>query len=160
MGWYHSHTRSEIFLSDADLKIHQAYFPESWQVALVMKPHTLQPARIGFFFREADGSVHASASYREEVPGAAAGPANALRSACRSASPNDPASRRFRQYPVSEPVPLPPKSLRCPSPSPCLSPFGRLSCRRRRLRAGRQLAAPTAPLPEPAAPPPPALRSS
>ena len=23
VGWYHSHTRSEIFLSDADLKIHQ-----------------------------------------------------------------------------------------------------------------------------------------
>ena len=67
VGWYHSHTRSEIFLSDADLEIHQRFFPESWQVALVMKPHTFQPARIGFFFREADGSVHASASYREDT---------------------------------------------------------------------------------------------
>ncbi len=27
VGWYHSHTRSEIFLSDADLKIHQTIFP-------------------------------------------------------------------------------------------------------------------------------------
>jgi proteasome lid subunit RPN8/RPN11 len=65
VGWYHSHTRSEIFLSEADLKIHNQYFPESWQVALVIKPHTFQPARIGYFFREAAGAIHATASYRE-----------------------------------------------------------------------------------------------
>ena len=106
VGWYHSHTRSEIFLSDADLKIHQRFFPESWQVALVMKPHTFQPTRIGFFFREADGSVHASASYREELLEAAADPANALRSACRAAVERTaaatlPAGAGFRAcYPV------------------------------------------------------------
>src|ERR1700674_2742135 len=27
IGWYHSHTRSEIFLSDADLEIHRRFFP-------------------------------------------------------------------------------------------------------------------------------------
>jgi proteasome lid subunit RPN8/RPN11 len=66
VGWYHSHTRSEIFLSDADLAVHKKFFPEPWQVALVLKPHTFQPMRMGFFFREADGGIHASASYREE----------------------------------------------------------------------------------------------
>ncbi len=65
VGWYHSHTRSEIFLSEADQAIHQRFFPEPWQVALVMKPHTFQPARIGFFFRAEDGSMHAEASYQE-----------------------------------------------------------------------------------------------
>jgi proteasome lid subunit RPN8/RPN11 len=65
VGWYHSHTRSEIFISDADLQLHQRYFPEAWQVALVIKPHTFQPARIGFFFREADGSMRTQDSYRE-----------------------------------------------------------------------------------------------
>lgn len=65
VGWYHSHTRSDIFLSEADLEIHRRYFPEPWQVALVIKPHTFQPARAGFFFRAADGSIHASGSYRE-----------------------------------------------------------------------------------------------
>src|SRR5580698_6905904 len=35
VGWYHSHTRSEIFLSDADQDIHNRFFPEPWQVALV-----------------------------------------------------------------------------------------------------------------------------
>ncbi len=104
VGWYHSHTRSEIFLSDADLKIHQTYFPESWQVALVMKPHTLQPARIGFFFREADGSVHAAASYREDSLEAL--PVRQMPSGAPAApAPNDPASRRLRQYPASVPEP-------------------------------------------------------
>src|SRR5262249_13064902 len=47
VGWYHSHTRSEIFLSEADLAIHKEYFPEPWQIALVFKPHTFQPTRVG-----------------------------------------------------------------------------------------------------------------
>jgi proteasome lid subunit RPN8/RPN11 len=67
VGWYHSHTRSEIVLSDADLEIHNRYFPESWQVALVLKPHTFQPMRAGFFVREKEGKIHATASRREFV---------------------------------------------------------------------------------------------
>jgi proteasome lid subunit RPN8/RPN11 len=65
VGWYHSHTRSEIFLSDADQAIHNRFFPEPWQVALVLKPHTFEPMRAGFFFRERDGSIHAQASRQE-----------------------------------------------------------------------------------------------
>lgn len=67
VGWYHSHTRSEIFLSDADLEIHHKFFPEPWQIAIVLKPHTFQPMRVGFFFREKDGTIHSSAPYRELV---------------------------------------------------------------------------------------------
>ena len=65
VGWYHSHTRSEIFLSEADLEIHRAFFGAPWQVAMVMKPHTFQPPRVGFFFCAVDGSIQATASYRE-----------------------------------------------------------------------------------------------
>jgi len=67
VGWYHSHTRSEVFLSAQDVEIHNRYFPESWQVALVVRPHILQPVRAGFFFREPDGSIHSDSSYREFV---------------------------------------------------------------------------------------------
>ncbi len=69
VGWYHSHTRSEIFFSAADQEIHQRFFPEAWQAALVLRPHTFQPTRAGFFFREADGSIHGEASYQEFVLG-------------------------------------------------------------------------------------------
>jgi proteasome lid subunit RPN8/RPN11 len=67
VGWYHSHTRSEVFLSEADQDLHDRYFPEPWQVALVLKPHTFQPTRAGFFFRDTGGSIHGSASYQEFV---------------------------------------------------------------------------------------------
>ena len=65
VGWYHSHTRGEILLSARDVEIHNRYFPDPWQVALVVRPHSMQPMRAGFFFREANGSIHADASYCE-----------------------------------------------------------------------------------------------
>jgi hypothetical protein len=67
VGWYHSHTRSGIFLSEADLEIHQRYFPAPWHIALVLKPHTFQPTRAGFFFRGADGSIHTQATCLEFI---------------------------------------------------------------------------------------------
>jgi proteasome lid subunit RPN8/RPN11 len=67
VGWYHSHTRSDIFLTEADREIHLRYFPEPWQTALVLRPHAMQPARAGFFFREADGSMRGESSDSEIV---------------------------------------------------------------------------------------------
>ncbi len=67
VGWYHSHTRSEIFLSDADQDIHRQFFLEPWQVALVLRPHTFNPTRGGFFFRGKDGAVCGDASCLEFV---------------------------------------------------------------------------------------------
>jgi TonB family protein len=65
VGWFHSHTRSEICLSKDDLELHNHHFKEPWQVALVLKPVALKPTSCGFFFREADGSIHSDESYRE-----------------------------------------------------------------------------------------------
>jgi proteasome lid subunit RPN8/RPN11 len=67
VGWYHSHNRSGILLSESDLEIHRRFFPAPWQVALVLRPHLSQPMRAGFFVREADGSMGAANSYREFV---------------------------------------------------------------------------------------------
>jgi hypothetical protein len=90
LGWYHSHTRTEIFLSDSDLEVYNRFFPQACQIALVLKPHTFEPMRAGFFFRERDGSVRSMAPLGEfrldplpmrPVPtsgGAAAAPAPVL----------------------------------------------------------------------------------
>jgi hypothetical protein len=67
LGWFHSHTRSPISLSDEDLQLFQQYFPETWQIALVLRPHHFGPVRGGFFFRERDGSVQAASSRHEFV---------------------------------------------------------------------------------------------
>ncbi len=119
VGWYHSHTRSEIFLSDADQEIHRTFFPEPWQVALVLKPHTSQPTRAGFFFRSTDGEVHGKASYHEFVlapPAVTAGQAEAHTSAephaanGRAPAPTEPRAELPRGATESKPrahAPLP-----------------------------------------------------
>lgn len=65
LGWFHTHTRDGVFLSEADLDLHKRFFPEPWQVALVLRPHVYEPTRAGFFFREADGSIRTESSHKE-----------------------------------------------------------------------------------------------
>ena len=119
VGWYHSHTRSEIFLSDADVEIHQHYFAEPWQVALVLKPHTFQPTRCGFFFREGKGRMQAASSYQEFVlepmamrPAAGAAPAQPVALPPLAANWMEPAAEVPEAPPVAvtprEAIPAPP----------------------------------------------------
>lgn len=65
LGWYHSHTRSEILLSPSDLRLYSEFFPERFQIALVMRPANLQPTRGGFFFRDRRGNIQSEAPIRE-----------------------------------------------------------------------------------------------
>jgi len=65
VGWYHSHTRSGIELSPRDLEIYDSYFPQHWQIALVVRPDHYGPARAGFFFRESNDQVRAASAYQE-----------------------------------------------------------------------------------------------
>ena len=65
LGWYHSHIRSRIFLSERDLQIHSRYFGAPYQIALVIHPRSDRPARAGIFFREASGEMRTEASYEE-----------------------------------------------------------------------------------------------
>lgn len=67
VGWYHSHTRSDISLSEKDLELYRRYFPEPWQISLVLRPNRFDPVRAGFFFREPDGSIHAKATRHEFI---------------------------------------------------------------------------------------------
>ena len=54
VGWYHTHPRMGIFLSHYDTWLHNNFFPEPWQVALVVEPHT---SLAGFFIRRDDGAL-------------------------------------------------------------------------------------------------------
>src|SRR5260370_6543356 len=65
VGWYHSHTRSEIFLSQSDIDLYDRYFGEQWQVAMVLRPSEAEPVRVGFFFREEGGYIRSDSSYQE-----------------------------------------------------------------------------------------------
>jgi proteasome lid subunit RPN8/RPN11 len=63
MGWYHSHIRSRVFLSERDLQIHSHYFAAPYQIALVIHPRSDGVVRAGFFFREALGGMRTESSY-------------------------------------------------------------------------------------------------
>jgi len=63
VGWFVSHTRSEITLSEADLDVYSTFFPAPWHVTLVIRPGRGGSMRAGFFVREADGTVKHERSY-------------------------------------------------------------------------------------------------
>jgi proteasome lid subunit RPN8/RPN11 len=52
VGWYHTHPSMGIFLSHYDTWLHRNFFPEPWQVALVVEPVS---ATAGFFIRQRQG---------------------------------------------------------------------------------------------------------
>ncbi len=65
VGWFLSHTRSEIALTESDLEIYTIFFPAPWQVSLVIRPGRGGSMRAGYFVREADGTVKSESSYLE-----------------------------------------------------------------------------------------------
>jgi hypothetical protein len=65
VGWFLSHTRSDVTLQQSDLDTYSAFFPESWQVTMVVHPGRAGAMRAGFFVREPDGTVKGERSYQE-----------------------------------------------------------------------------------------------
>jgi len=65
LGFYVSHTRSEVTLLPADVEFFNEFFPDPYHVALVIRPGRAGAMRAGFFVREADGSVKADTSYQD-----------------------------------------------------------------------------------------------
>ena len=65
LGWYHSHLRSPIFLSDRDRQIHSRHFDAPYQIALVIGPGSNNQIRAGFFFQELSGAMRTESSYEE-----------------------------------------------------------------------------------------------
>lgn len=54
IGWYHTHPRMGVFLSEYDTWLHNNFFPKHYQVALVIEPHSSSG---GFFIRQTDGRL-------------------------------------------------------------------------------------------------------
>ncbi len=65
VGWFLSHTRSDVTLQQSDLDIYNGFFPEPWQVTMVVRPERAGAMRAGFFVREPDGSIKGERSYQE-----------------------------------------------------------------------------------------------
>jgi TonB family protein len=64
VGYFRSHTRPGMYLDQDDFAVFGRYFPEAWQVFLLVRPSTEGPATGGFFFWE-DGDVNRRSPYRQ-----------------------------------------------------------------------------------------------
>ncbi len=65
VGWFLSHTRSDVILQQSDLDTYNTFFRESWQVTMVVHPGRTGIMRAGFFVREPNGSIKGERSYQE-----------------------------------------------------------------------------------------------
>jgi len=67
VGWYHTHPKMGVFLSNHDLFLHNSFFPHHWQVALVIEPHS---HTAGYFIRDGDGNLDAKGyfGFHELIP--------------------------------------------------------------------------------------------
>ncbi len=65
VGFYRSHSREgALGLSDDDMQLYGAHFPEPYQVVLLVQPFTTRASVGGFFFREG-GPIRRESSYLE-----------------------------------------------------------------------------------------------
>jgi len=63
VGWFLSHPRGEITLTESDLETFNTFFGARWQITLVIRPGRTGFMRAGFFVRESDGAVKCERSY-------------------------------------------------------------------------------------------------
>jgi hypothetical protein len=91
LGWFRSTRRQTLHLSPEDAVLHQRYFPEDWQVILVMKPKVFGPSPVAVFRREGGGSLGEQSKPVQELEIESRGPAPAPRES------GDPPARRRRQ---------------------------------------------------------------
>ncbi len=63
LGCFVSHLREGVSLSATDIEIYNGFFPEPWQVALVIHPKGGGLAEAGFFMRESEGKLRSESSY-------------------------------------------------------------------------------------------------
>lgn len=119
LGWFVSHADGGTGLTSADIDLFENFFPNSWQVTLLLRRGPGGTARAGFFVREQDGSLRPDASYRElfvqpvrRVPGVAGArsPLSAVAPTQEVSEPGSPAfaarseNRTAPDAPITAPV--------------------------------------------------------
>ena len=64
VGYYRSHTREGLGLSDDDLNLFGQLFPDPLAICLLVKPFATRVSQAGIFIRE-NGDIRADSSYKE-----------------------------------------------------------------------------------------------
>ena len=124
VGWFVSHLHAGVSLSPSDLETYNGFFPEAWQVTLVICPQERGHAQAGFFLREADAKLQTEASYQvfelaplnlPAAPEAAASERAAIAPAPEPAPVEKPPAPKLNEPEVAKPRLSQPENL--PSPA-------------------------------------------
>ena len=68
VGWYHS-LYQDLYVSHRDTEVHDRFFPNSWQIAVIVRRAKLEPARAGLYCREDGGPLRFGGEFScEEKP--------------------------------------------------------------------------------------------
>jgi proteasome lid subunit RPN8/RPN11 len=65
VGWYHSVSGRELSLANCDRALHDRFFPQPWQLAMVLLRSKKDPLSIGLFCRDSNGSLEPHSPQRE-----------------------------------------------------------------------------------------------
>ena len=49
IGWWHSHTRTDVDLTTEDIRVHRKFFQQPTQVALIIKPFKFDPSQVALY---------------------------------------------------------------------------------------------------------------
>lgn len=116
VGWYVSHTRTEIVLTESDQDIFSSFFAKPWQVTLVVRPSRGGNMRAGFFVWESGGTVNTRQSYQEfNFPDRLAAAFEHRGSFAERPAPEQRSAPRVSR---PAPVPAPPAPETAPNPAP------------------------------------------
>ncbi len=116
VGWYVSHTRGELAMTEADLELFSNYFRDPWQVTLVIRPGRGSHMRAAFFVWENDGTVRSHQSYKEfNFP-------DRLSGVLDTAPPRSERSESRGAFRTLPPLPPPPVRVERPQPRPMPMP--------------------------------------
>lgn len=119
VGWYVSHTRGELAMTESDLELFSNHFRDPWQVTLVIRPGRGSHMRAAFFVWEQDGTVRSHQSYKEfNFPDRLAGVIDSTPRSERGESPR----AGFRTLPPLPTPPAPQVRVERPPPRPAPMP--------------------------------------
>jgi len=142
IGYFRSHTREGMGLTDEDLQLFSNYFPDPTSVMLLVRPFATKVSQAGFFFEE-NGQIRSDATYltfpfrRRELGGGAVGdnPRLAERVELPAAAPDFTFEATEPVAPPKGPIPIREAKPEVPMPEPDREPVN--STENRRLFGNR-----------------------
>jgi protein TonB len=158
VGFFRSNTRRDLALDEDDLALMSAYFAESRQVCLLVKPFSMKPSVGGFFIWET-GKIQGQSSYlqfpfrRSELSKSEHAKAIAPGAGAAAAAPGDGNGAGAAKPEARVSSPAAPAKREEPAPAPAVPP-------RAEVRVSIPLVIPKREEPSAAAPPKPETRAS